>query len=240
MTLSSQTIEIGDITISVTRKRIKRLNLRVHSPDGQVTVSAPRSVSLSTIKSFATEQVEWIRRQRDRIVTTEPGPATQFMDGEGHSIWGRPHRLIVVERDGRQGVSIDDDCLTLHVRPRSDARARARVMHAWHKSILAQALPPLIRKWEGRLNVRLHGYALRTMKTRWGSCNTRRKHIRLNTELATKPIHLVEYVVVHELVHLRVPNHGPRFVALMDQHVPSWRQARKELNHAASPQPVAP
>jgi predicted metal-dependent hydrolase len=227
-------IVVGDIHVEVTRKRIKHLHLRVHSPDGHVRVSAPRSLRLQDVEAFVASRLEWIRRHQDRIQKLPRVQPPQFIDGECHLMWGRPHLLNVVERDDRHGVSITDDHMTLFVRPGSDVSARARVMQAWHKSTLSEALPPLIQIWEQRLNVRPGGYSLRRMTTRWGTCNPRTKHIRLNTELVTKPSRLTEYVVVHEMVHLIVPNHGARFVALMNQHYPGWRSARKELNGSGS------
>lgn len=226
-------IVVGDIHIEVTRKRIKHLHLRVHSPDGRVRVSAPRSVRLQDVEAFVASRLEWIRRHQDRIRAHQGVPSVQFINGECHYVWGRSHLLTVVEREGRPKVSIDDSSMTLFVRPGSDAARRAHVMHTWHKSILSEVLPPLIQNWEQRLNVRLSTYSLRRMKTRWGTCNPPRKHVRLNTELVTKPSHLLEYVLVHELVHLIVPNHGARFVALMNEHYPTWREARKELNETA-------
>lgn len=221
-------IVVGDIPISITRKRIKHVHLRVHPPDGRVTISAPNSVRPQTVEAFAAARLEWIRRQQNRV----RGRSTprQFVTGESHYLWGRRHLLSVVERHDAQGVTLGDDHITLFIHPGSDTITRADVMHAWHKAILHEALPPLIRIWEQRLNVHLNGYYLRRMKTRWGTCNCRTRHIRLNTELVTKPRHLLEYVVVHEMAHLIVPNHGPRFVALMNEHYPSWREARFQLN----------
>ena len=228
-----QTILVGDIRIEVTRKRIKHVHLRVRPPNGEVTISAPMSARLQVVEAFATTRLDWIRRQQERLRAQVMEAPRRFVQGESHYLWGRRHVLFVVERDGRQGVKLDDGRLLLFVQPGSDVARRARVMYAWHKSILRGALPPLIRKWEQRLNVRLEGYYLRQMKTRWGTCNYRTKHIRLNTELVTKPAHLFEYVLVHEMVHLIVPNHGSRFIALMNEHYPSWREARKELNKSA-------
>jgi predicted metal-dependent hydrolase len=180
-----QTLLLGDVSIAVTRKRIKHLHLRVHPPDGRVTMSAPYSMRLHTVESFAATRLDWIRRQQERLRRQE---------------WEAPQRALDIEDD-------------------------KRVLHG--------LLPPLIEKWEQRLTVRLNGYSLRRMKTRWGTCNYRTRHIRLNTELATKSPHLIEYVVVHEMMHLFVPNHGPRFVALMNEHYPSWREARAELHQAS-------
>ena len=233
-----RTIVVGDIPIAITRKRIRHVHLRVHAPDGRVTISAPLSVRPQFVEEFASARLEWIRRQQDRVRGQARPVSAQFVSGESHNLWGVPHLLTVVERDGRPGVIVDDRHITLFIRPGSDTANRAAVMQAWHKSILNDVLPARIRAWEQRLNVRVKGYYLRRMKTRWGTCNCRTRHIRLNTELVTTPSHLLEYVLVHEMVHLLVPNHGPRFVALMDLHCPSWRAARAALNASRSSQNV--
>lgn len=225
-----QTILVGDIPIAVTRKRIKHVHLRVHAPHGRVTMSAPISTRLQIVEAFAATRLEWIRRHQDRV-RGQPTEATQrYVEGESHYLWGRRHVLSLVERGGRQGVTLDDRRIMLFIQPGSDTAGRAHVMNAWHKSILHETLPALIRMWEQRLNVHLTGYRLRRMKSRWGTCNCRTGFIRLNTDLVTKPARLLEYVLVHEMVHLIVPNHGPRFVALMNAHYPTWREARAELN----------
>jgi hypothetical protein len=233
-----QTIAIGGITITVTRKRIKHLHLRVDPPDGRVRISAPRWVRLRDVEEFVASRLDWIRRHRDRIQKQVRVPSPQFIDGECHYLWGRPYVLTVIEREGREGVSMDDGTVTLFVRPASDVAGRAHVMHSWHKSVMRESLPPLIHEWERRLHVQSSSYSLRRMKSRWGTCNPRTKHIRLNTELVTKASHLLEYVLVHEMVHLIVPNHGPRFIALMNRHYPAWREARKELNGTLRPTPL--
>ena len=224
------TILIGDIPIEVTRKRIKYVRLRVHPPDGRVTISAPMSARLTAVEAFAATRLQWIRRQQVRVRERVTEVPRRFDEGESYYLWGRRHVLSVVERDGRQGVTLEDSRIMLFMHPGSDVASRRQVMHAWHKSILHAALPLLIQKWEPRLKVRLTAYHLRRMKTRWGTCNHRTGHIRLNTELVTKPADLLEYVLVHEMVHLLVPNHGDRFVALMNEHYPSWREARAVLN----------
>jgi predicted metal-dependent hydrolase len=226
------TILVGDISIEVTRKRIKHVHLRVLAPNGDVTVSAPMSARLQVVEAFVATRLDWIRRQQQRLRGLAKEAPMRFEEGESHSLWGRRHELAVVERTGRPGVTIDDHRITLFIPSGSDVARRARVIQAWHASILRDALPPLIRKWEQPLSVHVNGYYLRRMKTRWGTCNYRTKHIRLNTELVTKPSHLLEYVLVHEMVHLIVPNHGARFVALMNEHFPSWREARAELNES--------
>jgi predicted metal-dependent hydrolase len=127
-------------------------------------------------------------------------------------------------------VALDHKRITLTVRPGSTEAKRAEVIHEWHKSLLHQAIPPLIERWEAKLGVRVAGYFLQRMKTRWGGCNHRARHIRLNTELVKKPKDLLEYVIVHEMAHLLEPTHNDRFVGILNEHYPSWREARAELN----------
>lgn len=238
--LMGYTILVGEIPIEVTRKRIRHVHLRVHPPEGRVTISAPMSARRQVVEAFAAMRLEWIRRQQDRVRDQPREAPRRFEQGESHYLWGRRHVLSVVERDGRQGVTLDDRAITLFIQPGSDIARRGDVLHAWHKSILHAALPALIQKWEQRLKVRLTAYHLRRMKSRWGTCNHRTGHIRLNTELVTKPRHLLEYVLVHEMVHLTVPNHGSRFVAMMNTHYPSWREARAELNESVCTAPSRP
>jgi len=136
----------------------------------------------------------------------------------------------VVERDRKPSVTMDHRRITLSVRPGSDRAKRDEVVHEWHKSLLHAAVPRLIRKWEPRLGRKVAAYFLQRMKTRWGSCNHRAKNIRLNTELVKKPKDLLEYVVVHEMLQLLASTHSARFVALLNEHYPGWREARAELN----------
>lgn len=227
-------ILVGDIPIEVTRKRIRHVHLRVRPPNGDVTMSAPMSARLQVVEAFAATRLEWIRRQQQRFRSQAREAPRCFAHGESHYLWGRRHVLAVVERDGRPGVTLDNRRMMLFVQPGSDVARRARVVHGWHAAVLRDALPALIQKWEQRLNVRVQRCHLRRMKTRWGTCNSRTRHIRLNMELVTKPAHLLEYVLVHEMVHLIVPNHGPRFVALMDEHSPWWRAAREQLRASVS------
>lgn len=154
----------------------------------------------------------------------------QFIERESHYLWGRRYLLSVKYRDGKPSVELDHKRIALSVRPGSDQIKRAAVLHEWHKKLLHAAVPPLIAKWEKKLGVTVTGYFLQRMKTKWGGCNHRVAHIRLNTELVKKPKDLLEYVIVHEMTHLHEPTHSDRFIAILDQHYPSWHEARAELN----------
>jgi predicted metal-dependent hydrolase len=154
----------------------------------------------------------------------------RFIERESHQLWGRRYLLTVVYRDAKSCVKLDHKRITLAVRPGSDTAKRAEVIHEWHKSLLHQVVPPLIEKWEAKLGVQVAGYFLQRMKTKWGGCSPRAGHIRINTELVKKPRELLEYIIVHEMLHLLVPTHNDRFLALLAKHYPTWREARAELN----------
>lgn len=152
------------------------------------------------------------------------------MERESHYLWGRRHLLAVRHVAEPPGVKLDHKRITLTVRPGATKAKRAQVLHEWHKRQLHAVVPDLIAKWEPRLKVKVAGYFLQRMKTKWGSCNHEARHIRLNTELVKKPRDLLEYIIVHEMAHLREPNHSVRFLALLDEHYRGWREARAELN----------
>lgn len=224
------TIQLGELSIRVTKKDIKNVHLSVHPPDGRVTMAAPTATRLDVARSYAISRLGWIRRQQAKLNNQARETPRRFIERESHSLWGRRYLLTVVRRETKPFVSLDHKRIILTVRPGSDAEKRAAVIHEWHKALLHQAVPPLIQEWERKLKVRVAGYFLQRMKTRWGSCNHRSAHIRLNTELVKKPKDLLEYVIVHELAHLIEPTHSDRFIAILEKHYPSWREARAELN----------
>ena len=226
----SETIKIGEITITVTRKNIKNVHLSVYPPDGRITLVAPSSTRLDVARAYAISRLGWIRKQQENLKNQARESARQFIDRESHYVWGRRYLLTVKYQEAKPSVSLDHKRITLTVRSGSDARKRAEVIHEWHKSLLHGLVPQIIKKWEPKLNVKVTSYFLQRMKTKWGSCNHRAGHIRLNTELAKKPQDLLEYVVVHEMVHLLEPTHSERFVEIIEKHYPTWREAREELN----------
>lgn len=226
----AETITIGEMAIEVLRKEIKHVHLSVHPPDGRVTLSAPTGTRPEAMRAFAITKLGWIREQQRRLAEQARETDRQFIERESHYLWGRRYLMTVEYRAAKPLVRLDHRRITLTVRPGSDAARRAAVVHDWHKRLLHQAVPKLIEKWAERLQVTVRGYFLQRMKTRWGSCNPRAGHIRLNTELVRKPRDLLEYVLVHELLHLIEPTHNDRFVRLLDEHYPAWREARAELN----------
>ena len=225
-----ETIQLGDIVIAMTRKDIKHVHLSVHPPEGRVTLVAPKGTRLEVARAYATSKLGWIRNQQAKLQGQARETPRAFIERESHYLWGRRHLLSIVEKDVKPSVRLSHRSITLTVRPGSSMAKREQVIHEWHKALLHEAVPPLIRKWEPKLGVTVSGYFLQRMKTKWGGCNHRAGNIRLNTELVKKPRDLLEYVVVHEMLHLVEPTHSERFVSILTEQYPSWREARAELN----------
>jgi len=226
----SEMIHLGEIAISVTRKDIKYVHLSVHPPRGRVSLVAPTGTRLEVARAYAISKLGWIRDQQAKLRSQARETPRRFVTRESHYLWGRRYLLSVAEEDRKPSVRLEYRRLTLTVRPGSAKAKREEVMHEWHKMLLHEAVPGLIKKWEEKLGVMVSGYFLQRMKTKWGGCNHRAGTIRLNTELVKKPKDLLEYVVVHEMVHLIEPTHSERFLTLITEHYPAWRIARSELN----------
>jgi predicted metal-dependent hydrolase len=226
----TETIRLGDIEIAVIRKAVKNVHLSVHPPAGRVTLVAPAATRLEVVRAYAISKLGWIRDQQAKLRAQARETPRQFVERESHYLWGRRYLLSVVEQDTKPAVKLDHRRITLTVRPGSALAKREEIMQEWHRAQLHEAVPALIRKWEAKLGVKVSGYFLQRMKTKWGGCNHRAGNIRLNTELVKKPRDLLEYVVLHEMLHLVEPTHSERFMALLEQHYPTWREARAELN----------
>jgi hypothetical protein len=226
----AEQITLGDISIALTRKQVKHVHLSVHPPNGRVTMVVPTGTRLAAARAYAISKLRWIKGQRLRLLSQPRETAREFVNRESHSLWGRRYLLTVREAKERPSVVAKNRRLVLTVRPGASKAKRSEVMHEWHKQLLHEAVGPLLAKWQAKLGVKASAYFVQRMKTKWGACNHRDRNIRLNTELVKKPKDLLEYVIVHELVHLIEPKHSDRFMALMDRHYPHWREARAELN----------
>jgi predicted metal-dependent hydrolase len=226
----SETIQIGELSIQVSRKSIKNVHLTVHPPDGRVSLVVPLTTRADVARAYAISRLAWIRNQQQKLANQARETPRQFIERESHMLWGRRHLLSIHYQDAKPSVSLDHKRINLFVRENADALKRSKVIHQWHKSLLHEVIPPLIRKWEPRLKVKVRGYYLQRMKTKWGSCNHSAGNIRLNTELVKKPKDLLEYVIVHEMAHLLEPKHSDRFFTILQEHYPTWREARNELN----------
>jgi len=226
----SITIKLGDITVDVTQKKIKNVHLSVYPPVGDVRISAPSHMSLDSIRAFAVTKLDWIKKQQKKVRDQERETPREYIDRESHQVWGERYLLKLVEREGAPSVEVNHDNLVLQVRPGTDRAKKQAIIELWHRQQIKVVAPSLIEKWEPVMDVQVTNFYVRQMKTLWGSCNTKAGSIRLNSELAKKPRECLEYVVVHEMVHLLERSHGQRFIAFMDRFMPLWRHHKDALN----------
>lgn len=229
---STEQLMMDGISIQVVRKNIKNINLRVQGPEGQVSMSVPRGVDDQSIKAFARAKMPWINKHRSRLAAVKPPPVRQFVTGEAHAFMGQMYELKVVEMNqssAKQGVRQQEDFLELHVKPGHTGEDREALLYQWYREQLKALIPPFIQKWEPMMGVKVHQWGVKRMKTRWGTCNIQAKRIWINLELARKSPECLEYIVVHEMVHLLERHHNQRFKGLMDRFLPLWRHLRREL-----------
>ena len=226
----TQQIKLGDVDAEVVLKDIKNVHLSVYPPAGRVRISAPARMSLDTIRVFAISKLPWIRKQQKKLRDQARETVREYLDRESHYVWGRRYLLEVAENEGHPFVALKHRRMILGVRPGMGRAARDEILASWYRDLLKAEVLDLIAKWEPLLGTQVRRVFVQQMKTKWGSCNPRARAIRLNTELAKKPKDCLEYLVLHEMVHLVEPRHGKRFVALMDRLMPRWQFVRAKLN----------
>ena len=223
-------LDLGGVSVDVIRKDIKNLHLSVHPPTGRVRIAAPERASLETIRAFAIGHLAWIRRHQRKITMQEREPPREYVDRESHFVWGERVMLQMIELDATPAVTRKHRTLTLQVRPRATVADRQRVLAGWYRNEVRHAAEPIIAKWEKHLGVVARKTFVQRMKTKWGSGNPLTGNIHLNTDLAKKPPECLDYVVLHELAHLRERTHSAEFFALLDHGMPRWRDVRRMLN----------
>lgn len=223
-------ITLGKISVDVLQKDIKNIHLSVYPPSGKVRISAPLRMDIDTIRVFAIAKLGWIKSQQQKLGKQVRESAREYINRESHYVWGKRYLLQVVERDAAPSVELKHSKLVISIRPCSTEEKKQAVLEDWYREQLKVAVPNLIAKWQPLMGVHVERFFIQRMKTKWGSCNASFGNIRINTELAKKPRECLEYIVVHEMVHLLEPTHNKHFVFLMDQFMPKWQFYRDELN----------
>ena len=226
-------IDVRGTPIEVVRKDIKNLHVGVYPPNGRVRVAAPLRLDDDAVRLAVISRLGWIRRKQAEFEQQDRQSQREFVTGESHYFEGRRYRIDVTERDGPPTVRLlNNTTMALSVRPGADRDKREAVLHRWYRRQLRDRLPALLAKWEPKVGVQIAEVRIRKMKTCWGTCNRDARRIWLNLELAKKPASCLEYIVVHEMVHLIERHHNDRFRDLMDRLIPQWRLHRDELNRA--------
>ena len=229
MSTERSTITVSDLTVHVVRKQIENLHIAVYPPDGLIRVSAPQHMGEDAVRLAVVDRLKWIRDQRDELLAQPRQSVREVVTGESHYVWGKRYRLRVVT-SAASGVEVaGGGTLLLTVPAGSDRDERAKILEEWRRRELKGAVPALVAKWEQRLDVAQVEWRVRRMRTKWGTCNPEAGRIWLNLHLSQKPRPCLEYVVLHEMLHLVESGHTDRFERLLTEAMPDWRRRRSEL-----------
>lgn len=224
-------IIINDIEIEIIKKNIKNIRLSIHPPDGRVMLSVPSRMNNIAIKDFLTSKIPWIEKQKSRFHSQDKHIKHEFISGEEHLYFGNKCVLNVLETSNKQYVElVHKGYFNLYIKPNSTIEKREGIMNEWYREQLKNLIPGYIEKWEPIMGVKVDEWGVKLMKTRWGSCNTSAKRIWINLELAKKNPRCLEYLIVHEMVHLLERGHNAKFKSYMDNFLPNWREVKAELN----------
>ena len=223
-------ITVENIEIEIYKKNIKNINLSVHPPYGDVRMSVPDRMEDESIKSYVKSKLSWIKKQRLKYKVQEKTISNKVVSGEYHILFGKRYLLMVTETKGKQYVELMNECIILHVRENSSQEKREKLICEFYRTKLKEELPEYIEKWEKIIGVSVNEWGIKLMKTKWGTCNIRSKKIWINLELAKKSHRCLEYIVVHELIHLLERYHNRTFYDYMEKFLPDWKNIKKELN----------
>lgn len=225
---------VAGIEVELIQKNIKNLHLAVYPPDGRVRLAAPQDVNEKTLELYVTSKISWIKKQQRKFAVVERQSPRQYVNRESHYFLGKRYLLRLHETDHlHRYPSVERKTKTyidLYVKEGYSTEQKANLLKEWYRDNLKQILAELVPKWEAILNVKSEKVKVQTMKTKWGSCNTENKNILFNIELAKKSIECIEYVVVHELLHLIERTHNELFKAYLNKYMPNWKQYKRLLN----------
>ena len=231
MNTNSYQITLCEVIIDVVRKDIKNINLAVYPPNGRVRISTPLKLDDEQVRLFAISKLSWIKKQQEKLQNQPRQTPREYVSGETHYFQGQPYRLNVIYQQLPPKVIIrNKSFLDLYVKQGSYQQQRENILIHWYRQELKKIVPPLIEKWQPIIGVEIEEWRIKKMKTKWGTCNIKAKRIWLNLELIKKPTHCLEYVIVHELVHLLERYHNDRFYNYLTQFMPNWRFYQQELN----------
>jgi len=221
----------SQLSIDVLRKDIKNMHLAVYPPTGRVRIAAPLRIDDEAVRLFAISKIAWIRKHQRNFVAQDRQPPRQFKERESHYFLGKRYLLRIIEEEAPAKVVFKTKTyIDLFVRPDSTTEQRQTIINEWYRTELKKLIRPIVDKWEKQIGVTVDYWQVKQMKTKWGTCNIEKKRIWINLELAKKPIHCLEYIIVHEMIHLLERYHNDRFLTLMEKHMPQWKFYKEELN----------
>jgi predicted metal-dependent hydrolase len=232
MSIKEEQIQVLDLRIDVVKKDIKNMHLAVYPPTGRIRIASPKEVKDEAIRLFAISKIQWIKKHQKNFYEQLRETPREYITGESHYFDGKRYLLKVIERYGKHELKIKNKSyLELYVSPKAPIEAKEKVFNEWYRNHLKMTVPDIIEKWEKKTNLKCEQWNIKKMRTRWGSCNIEKRKILLNLELAKKPKHCLEYVIVHELMHFLERNHNDNFKGLLDKYMINWRTYKRELDN---------
>lgn len=226
-------IKINNLDVTVLKKDIKNLHLNVLPPDGRVRVSVPKRLNEDNIRLFVISKLPWIRKHIEHFQSQPRETPREYITGESHYFKGARYILNLIEYDGKHKIEIRNmKYIDFYVKKNMNREQKERIFLRWHRKELEKELLNIFIEWQNIMGVVIKEWRIKRMKTKWGTCNTKAKRIWINLELIKKPVYCIEYIVVHELVHLLEKNHNKRFYGYMDKFMPQWKNYKKELNES--------
>lgn len=224
-------IEVSNFIIDVIRKSIKNMHLSVYPPTGRVRIAAPLNVDDEAVKLFAISKLAWIKKNQRKFEMQDRQMPRIFEQRESHYFEGKRYLLRVTEQNAPPRVEIKTKTyIDLFIRPNATVEQRQNCINEWYRKQLKNQIPQLIQKWEPIIGVSVSDWGVKQMKTKWGTCNIEQKRIWINLELAKKPYYCLEYIIVHEMIHLIERHHNDNFLAHLDKYLPKWKLYKEELN----------
>ena len=224
-------LEFADVSVDVLFKDIKNVHLSVYPPTGRVRISAPLEMKVETIRLFALSKLGWIRKHQKKVREQERESPREFLERESHYFWGRRYLLRIKDQCDRNDVILGHRSIELNVPRGASLEKRRETLLSWYRKELRAACLPMIAQFEKLLDVNVERFFIQQMKTKWGGSNPTKGYIRLNLDLVRFDPECLRYVILHEMAHFIVPNHGAQFIALLDRQMPEWREIRAKLNY---------
>ena len=228
--MSEKRITVAGIEATLIRKKVKNLRVTIVPPDGEVRISAPKLMPEALIRAFLADRADWIRTHREKVRKSHANEPKQFTSGETVKLFGQVYPLCVLENQKKNGVTLETDRIVLSVRGDAPKEKREAILNDWLRERLKTEIEHFLPLWSETTGLVPSTWAVRDMTSRWGSCNTKTKKINLNLQLVHYPLICLEYVILHELCHIRVRGHGADFKALLDRFMPDWKARKKLLN----------
>jgi predicted metal-dependent hydrolase len=228
---SPSTLTVSGIRVELVRNEIKNIHIGVYPPHGRVRIAVPLHIDNEAARLAIVNKLPWLKRQIAAFDKQQRLSDPEAVTGESWYLFGQRYRLRVTDTAGKpEVVRSTKTRIDLHVPLGCSRTERLRILDRWYRTQLREVADSLFTEWELRVGVKANFWGIKRMKTKWGSCNHKASRIWINAELAKKPIECLEFIIVHELIHLIEPSHNEKFLKLMDKHLPNWETIRKTLN----------